>query len=267
MPESDKQFTGSIPDIYDGYLVPLIFEPYAEDLARRIAAFQPRDILETAAGTGAVTRAMARRMPQARILATDLNPPMLERAGKRQPPGPVTRQPADAQALPFADASFDVVACQFGVMFFPDKPKAHSEARRVLRGGGRLVFNAWDRLEANEFAAVVTEALNDFFPGNPIRFVERVPHGYFDEGQIRADLAAGGFHDVTVERVAFMAQGASAREVAVAYCQGTPMRNEIEARDGSRLEEATMRAASALEKRFGAGAIEGGIAAWVITAR
>src|SRR5262245_24498826 len=157
MAATDKLFAGSIPEIYDRFLVPLIFESYARDLAERLARLEPRDVLETAAGTGVLTRAMASRLPaQARIVATDLNPPMLNHAQSQSRDGRITWRQADALALPFQDQSFDAVACQFGAMFLPDKVQGYREARRVLKRGGHFLFNVWDRISENQFADVVT---------------------------------------------------------------------------------------------------------------
>jgi ubiquinone/menaquinone biosynthesis C-methylase UbiE len=265
---TDKLFAGSIPEIYDRFLVPLIFEPYAADLAGRVAMAQPRDVLETAAGTGVLTRALASRLaPPVRIMATDLNQPMLDQASRRQPGGNTQWKQADALALPFDDRSFDVVACQFGAMFFPDKIQGYKEARRMLRSGGRFLFNVWDRIAENEFADVVTEALAAVFPDDPPRFMARTPHGHHDVGSIREDLKAAGFADISIDAVDATSKAASPRHAAVAYCQGTPLRNEIEARDASRLEEATNHATDALARRFGKDAIEGRIRAFVVTAR
>jgi ubiquinone/menaquinone biosynthesis C-methylase UbiE len=267
MVATDKLFAGSIPEIYDRFLVPLIFEPYAVDLAGRVAALAPNDVLETAAGTGVLTRALAERLsPSTHIVASDLNQPMLDQATKRQQGGAVEWKQADALALPFADRSFDAVACQFGVMFFPDKVQGYREARRVLRPGGRSLFNVWDRLSENEFPDVVTQALAEVFPDDPPRFMARTPHGHHDVERIRRDLEAAGFADVGIEAVDARSKAPTAGQVAVAFCQGTPLRNEIEARDASRLEEATNRAADALTRRFGEGAIEGRIRALVISA-
>src|SRR5215472_7530266 len=268
MVATDKVFAGSIPELYDRLLVPLIFDPYAADLATRIAKAAPRDVLETAAGTGALTTAMVSRLStETRIVATDLNQPMLDyAAAKPSLRGRVTWQQADAQALPFEDTSFDVVTCQFGAMFFPDKVKGYGEARRVLRPGGRFVFNVWDRISANEFADVITEALAALFPHDPPLFMARIPHGYHDVEQIRQELKAAGFANVSLDAVDGTSKASSPRDPAIAYCQGTPLRNEIEARDASRLEEATQKAADALARRFGTGAIEGRIRAFVITA-
>jgi ubiquinone/menaquinone biosynthesis C-methylase UbiE len=267
MVATDKLFAGSIPEIYDRLLVPLIFEPYAADLAGRVAALAPRDVLETAAGTGVLTRALAARLaPSTRIVASDLNQPMLDQAARRQERGGVEWKQADALSLPFDDRSFDVVACQFGAMFFPDKVQGYKEARRVLRPAGHFLFNVWDRIADNEFADVVTEALAAVFPDDPPRFMARTPHGHHDVERIRRDLKAAGFTEVTVEAVDARSRAPSARHVAVAYCQGTPLRNEIDARDATRLEEATDRATDAVAARFGPGAVDGRIRAIVVSA-
>jgi ubiquinone/menaquinone biosynthesis C-methylase UbiE len=224
MVATDKLFAGSIPEIYDRFLVPLIFEPYAVDLAGRVAALAPNDVLETAAGTGVLTRALAERLsPSTHIVATDLNQPMLDQAARRQHAGPIQWKQADALALPFADRSFDIVACQFGVMFFPDKVQGHSEARRVLRPGGRLLFNVWDRLSENEFPDVVTQALAEVFPDDPPRFMVRTPHGHHDAGQIRRDLEAAGFGDIGVEAVTSPSPSVRARHYATRSRRAMPL--------------------------------------------
>jgi ubiquinone/menaquinone biosynthesis C-methylase UbiE len=268
MVATDKVFAGSIPELYDQYLVPLIFEPYAADLATRIARTSPRDVLETAAGTGVLTTAMIVRLPaETRIVATDLNQPMLDYASAKPPlRGRVTWRQADAQALPFDDAAFDVVTCQFGMMFLPDRIKGYREALRVLRPRGRFLFNVWGRIADNHFADVVTNALTALFPKDPPLFMARTPHGYHDVARIREELSTGGFENISIETVDHTSKAMSARNVAIAYCQGTPLRNEIVARDASRLEEATNVAEAALAKRFGSGAIEGLISAHVIAA-
>jgi ubiquinone/menaquinone biosynthesis C-methylase UbiE len=267
MTDSDKVFSGSIAALYESHLVPLIFQPYADDLARRIATMGATDVLEIAAGTGVVTRALA-ALPGLSIVATDLNPAMLDEAARIGTARPVRWQAADAMALPFADASFDVVACQFGAMFFPDKARAFAEARRVLRPGGTFVFNVWDRIEANDFADTVTVALAPLFPDDPPRFLARTPHGHHDVASLARDLAAAGFTATpTIDTVAARSRAATARLPAVAYCQGTPLRNEIEARAPGRLDEATEAAAAAIERRFGAGPVDGRIQAHVITIR
>ncbi|HTS24114.1 MAG TPA: class I SAM-dependent methyltransferase [Casimicrobiaceae bacterium] len=264
---SDKVFAGSIPKIYDGYLVPLIFRPYAEDLARRVAAGTPRDVLEIAAGTGALTRALAASLAKGtRIVGTDLNPGMLDQAEAVGTAYPVEWRPADAMLLPFADETFDAVVCQFGAMFFPDRAKAFGEARRVLRPGGAFLFNVWDRIEDNEFADAVTTALEARFPRDPPRFLARTPHGYHDKAVIAADLARGGFRGTpAIATVARRSRADSPRVPAMAYCQGTPLRSEIEARDAAGLGAATDAAERELARRFGSGAVDGKIQAHVVS--
>ena len=187
-------------------------------------------------------------------------------AAKLSDAGRVEWRQADALALPFADQSFDAVACQFGVMFFPDKVQGYREARRVLKTGGRFCFNVWDEIATNEFADVVTQAVATLFPHDPPRFLARTPHGYHDVETIKQQLGAAGFTAISTEPLDETSKAASPRDPAIAYCQGTPLRNEIEARDPSRLEEATRRATEALAQRFGSGAIEGRIRAHVVTA-
>jgi len=260
-------FAGSIPELYDRYLVPLIFEAFAADLVARLEGVRPASVLEVAAGTGVVTRAMAARLPETvAITATDLNQPMLDYAAAVGTSRPVRWREADAMDLPFDDHSFDAVVCQFGVMFFPDKSKAFSEARRVLKPGGVLIFNVWDRITENEFADAVTTGLEPMFPTDPPRFLARTPHGYYDRRVIAQDIASGGFSGTPeIETVAKRSRADSARVPALAYCQGTPLRNEIEARAPTRLGEATDVAAQAVAARFGQGTVEGKIQAHIVT--
>jgi ubiquinone/menaquinone biosynthesis C-methylase UbiE len=267
MTKVDAVFSGSIPTIYDNYLGPLIFEPYAQDLANRLSALNPERVLETAAGTGIVTRAFPRSLSAgASVVATDLNQPMLDHAAKQVSSSRLSWQKADAQALPFPDATFDAVVCQFGVMFFPDKQKAYREARRMLKPGGRFIFNVWDRIEHNEFADFVTTAVAEMFAGDPPRFLARTPHGYHDKQAVIAEVKSAGFGNVAVETVTRRSVAPSCRDPAIGYCQGTPLRNEIEARDANRLVEATEAAASKISARFGNGPVDGMIQAHVITA-
>jgi ubiquinone/menaquinone biosynthesis C-methylase UbiE len=225
-------------------------------------------VLEVAAGTGVVTRALAPRLPgDARYVATDLNPPMLDFAAGRQPPDArIVWQVADALALPFAEASFDVVVCQFGAMFFPDRVAGHAEARRVLRDGGRYVCSVWDSLADNEFADEVNVAVAGAFPGDPPRFIERTPHGYHDTTLIRDELRRAGFATVEIETRADIARSTSPREVALAFCHGTPLRAEIESRAPQRLDEVTAIVADAVARRHGEGAVSSRIQAHIVVA-
>jgi SAM-dependent methyltransferase len=265
--DSDRTFAGSVPKIYERYLVPLIFEAYAADLVDRLRSRRPSRVLEVAAGTGVVTRALASELPEtAAIVATDLNQGMLDQAAAVGTRREVEWRTADAMRLPFPDGTFDAVVCQFGAMFFPDKPRAFSEALRVLGSGGVFIFNVWDRIEENEFADTVTRALASVYPADPPRFMARIPHGYFERVIIEGDLARGGFKKPPrIETVAKRSRAESARVPAVAFCQGTPLRNEIEARDANRLEPATDAAAEAIARRFGSQVVEGKIQAHVVT--
>jgi len=268
MLEADRVFAGSIPENYDRYLVPLIFAPYAADIARRAASLSPSCVLETAAGSGVVTRALAPGLPRnARYVVTDLNQPMLDYAASRQPPDArIEWHRADALALPFEDATFDLVCCQFGAMFFPDRSSAYREAKRVLKPGGHFLFNVWDRIEENVFADDVTNALARIFPNDPPRFLARTPHGYHDTALIRSELEDAGFTHVVIETKAEQSRASSPRLPAVAYCQGTLLRNEIEARDAGKLETATDYAESAIADRHGSGEVAAKIQAHVVLA-
>jgi hypothetical protein len=215
----DTVFSGSVPSLYDKYLGPLIFQPFADDLAKRLSASSQARVLEIAAGTGIVTRALLDSLP-----------------------------------------------ATVSTMFFPQKRKAYAEARRVLKPGGVFLFNVWDSIEENEFADLVTTAVTDLFPGDPPLFLARTPHGYFDKTEILEDLASAGFTDVRLETLARRSLAASCRDPAVGYCQGTPLRNEIEARDARRLAEATEAAADRIGAKFGRGPVDGKIQAHVITA-
>jgi ubiquinone/menaquinone biosynthesis C-methylase UbiE len=266
MLEADKLFSGSIPENYDRGMVPLIFEPYAADIARRAAALSPSAVLETAAGTGVVTRVLAPKLsPGATYTVTDLNQPMLDYAASQQPPDArITWRQADALALPFDDATFDLVCCQFGAMFFPDRISGYREARRVLKPGGHFLFSVWDRIEENVFADDVTNALAEIFPKDPPRFMARTPHGYHDTALIRSELKAAGFSHVIIETIAEQSRASSPRIPAVAYCQGTVLRTEIETREPGKLEAATDYVEAVIADKHGHGEVAAKIQAHVI---
>jgi ubiquinone/menaquinone biosynthesis C-methylase UbiE len=178
-----------------------LFEPYAKLVAERCALLRPARILETAAGTGIVTRAVHRATPQAQIVASDINSAMLEFAAHALNSENVSFQPADAQNLPFSDASFDIVLCQFGVMFFPDKIRANEEARRMLRPNGQYLLVTFDRLELNPIPKAAQEAVSALFAHDPFDYMERGPFSYSDPAQIKRDLLAAGFTDVEIETI------------------------------------------------------------------
>jgi SAM-dependent methyltransferase len=267
MSATDSRFAGSIPAIYDRYMAPHFFEPYAEDLGARLRDLSHGVVLEIAAGTGVVTRVLDKALPAAVfIVATDLNDAMLQIASTRLNGSRVTWAQADAQRLPFGDAVFDAVVCQFGYMFLPDRLAGYREAHRVLRAGGRLVFSVWDRIEANEVTLVAAQTVASMFPDDPPRFFERMPFGYYDPEAICAEVASAGFGAVEIESVEKVTRASSSDDVAVGLCKGTPLRTEIEARDPHRLDEATARVSEALAARFGRSSFDNRMRAHVIRA-
>lgn len=261
---SDAHFQGEIPATYDRYLVPILFDPYAADLSQRLALLHPHRILEVAAGSGALTRAISSALPHAEIVATDLNQAMLDVAARRHAAGHVVWRQADALSLPFPDGTFDAVASQFGVMFFPDKQRAYREILRVLKPRGTFLFNTWNSIESNAFAKAVMAATDVLFADNPLGFFKRTPHGYFDAEEITSELTKAGFQSVTVATVEKTSRAASARDAATAFCKGSPLRMEIEARNTK--VDVVARVAQALEQTFGKGPIEAPMSALVFSA-
>ena len=265
MPSVDTKFAGSIPGLYDRYLGPLLFQPYAEEVTRRAAALRPRRILEIAAGTGIVTDAMARSMPDAEIVATDLNPAMLDVARGRVARANVRFQDADALDLPFDDGSFDAVVCQFGVMFYPDKVKGNAEARRVLRDGGAYIAVIWDRIDKNPASEVASDAVAALYPKNPPSFLARTPFGYANPQWIERDLRAAGFADIRIDTVALNGAAVSAHDAATGLVAGCPLGAEVQERDPDGLQAAVDAAAEALGPLEDDGSITR-LSAYIVTA-
>ena len=228
MANGDDRFSGAIPESYDKLMVPLLFAPWAEVLADRVAALAPADILETAAGTGVLTRALSKRCPAATITATDLNAEMLEVARRRVANGLVRFLPADALDLPFGDAAFDLAVSQFGMMFYPDRARGFAESWRLLRPGGTMFAATWAPLADNPVSEAVAVAVAKCLTGNPPGFFARVPFSYHDPDVIRADACAGGFDAVEIDRVTLAHPPVAADSAVEALCLGTPMRAEIE---------------------------------------
>jgi SAM-dependent methyltransferase len=267
MEDTAQLYSGSIPALYDRYRGPVFFEPFAYDLADCLADLCAGDLLEIAAGTGIVSRVLARVLPDTvSIIATDISQEMLDFAAAQPGLARISWRHADALALPFEAARFDAVLCQFGVMFFPDRVAGYREARRVLKPAGRFVFDVWDRIESNEFCCIVSEAMARLFPDNPPGLLARTPYGYFDIELIRNELTQAGFNKITIETVNRQSAAPSARDLAIGFCQGSPLRSEIEERDSKRLFEATDAATAALLSRFGDGPIVGKMRAHVIIA-
>lgn len=267
MDNKDAAFSGSIPNLYHEHLGPLLFRPYAEDMARRVAALAPRRILETAAGTGIVTEAMAEAVPEAEIVATDLNQAMLDVAAARIGAPNVAFRQADAQSLPFEDGSFDAVVTQFGVMFFPDRIGAYREVLRVLKPGGAFLFNVWDSLDANPVSEAIQTKVAELFPGDPPSFLRRVPFGYHDKVRIEADLREAGFTQIGSETVGARSRIGSARQAATGLCRGSSLAAEIEAHGPDALDRAVGAVEEALERLAGPDGIDAAMSAHVFTAR
>ncbi len=266
MTATDTLFAGSIPNLYDQHMVPLLFAPYAQLVAQRARILAPAQILETAAGTGVVTQELHRAMPDSEIIATDLNPPMLEQASRRVSAANVHFRQADALDLPFEDCSFDLVVCQFGIMFFPDKVAGNAEARRVLRDGGRYLLVIWDKVELNLATHAVGKAVAALFPDDQNAFYERIPFRYHDKLEIERDLRAAGFGSVEIETHQLRSRAPSARDAAIGLVQGTPMRSEIEQRDPVMLAHATDVATTALEQFEGPDGLDAPMSAHLVVA-
>jgi ubiquinone/menaquinone biosynthesis C-methylase UbiE len=252
MAVSDTKFVGSIPEKYDAHLGPMLFEPYAADFVRRLALPHGCSVLELACGTGILTRRILAALPEGgRLTATDLNPPMLEKAGSRVGEDPRLQwRTADAMQLPFPDASFDLVASQFGVMFFPDKLAALREASRVLKPGGQLAFSVWDSTRRNSYVEVTEAAVARFFPDNPPTFFH-IPFGYHDQGAIRLAMGKAGFSEVRVEEVPFKGTSPSAWNAAIGLVEGCPLIVGIQERGVSDPRPIVQAVASDLAAKFG----------------
>jgi len=266
MLEPELRFKGSVPEKYERLMVPLIFRPYAHELARRARDLHPQRILETAAGTGAVTRALHSALPDAEIVATDLNQPMLDVNAAQVGSDRVRFVGADAQQLPFDDEHFDLVVCQFGAMFFPDKVRGHSEARRVLRDGGSYLLAIWDAIERNPLTAVTQQLLIDAFPDDPPLFMREGPFGYADRARIDSDLHEAGFGRVEIETVEARSRSPSAHDAASALCYGTPMGVEVDEREPGSLERIFPLVEEALRQFEGPNGIDAPMSAHIVRA-
>lgn len=251
-----EAFRHSTPELYDRYMAPLFFEPCAAIVAETARTLKAHAVLETAAGTGIVTRAVHHALPEASIVATDLNAEMLAVAAARLVNENVSFQIANAQALPFNDESFDLVLCQFGIMFFPDKVKANAEARRVLRSGGHYLVVTFDALSKNPVAQLVGEAVAGLFPDDPPHYMEQGPFCYTDPAQIQNDLLAGGFAKIELQTHSARSRATDSYQAALGICQGGPFRAEIEKRDPHGLARATAAAADALRRFQGPNGLE-----------
>jgi ubiquinone/menaquinone biosynthesis C-methylase UbiE len=268
MKDEHAQFSGSIPAAYDRYLGPLLFQPYAEDLAARLELKDDGSVLELACGTGVLTRVLRSRLPATvKLTATDLNEPMFRYAADKFTQGETIEWlQADACSLPFDDRIFDAVVCQFGIMFVPDKALAVREAYRVLKPGGLFLFNVWDALEHNELTRIAHETIAGYFEKDPPAFYQ-VPFGYHDRGEIKRILEEAGFREVQIVVVEKISNAKRAEDAATGLVQGTPVAMEIARRDPSSLPMITKGVAAALTKRYGAANISAPMRAVIVQGR
>ncbi|MEV0480267.1 class I SAM-dependent methyltransferase [Streptomyces sp. NPDC050508] len=251
-----------MPEAYERHLVPVFFRPFAADLAARAAALRPRTVLELAAGTGALTSALLTAVPTASVVATDLNEAMVT-AGSAREPRAEWRQ-ADAQDLPFEDGGFDLVVCQFGVMFFPDRPAAYAEVRRVLAPQGRFLFNSWGPLASHGFGAAFQTALEESMPDGAPQFLKDVPHGYSDPAVVAADLTAAGLTLATTEDVTLEGVAESAASIATGFLTGTPVSAAVQAREDAQALRSSVT--QKMTDRLGTGPVTAPMTATVYTA-
>jgi ubiquinone/menaquinone biosynthesis C-methylase UbiE len=245
---SGANFGGDVPRIYDRHLGPVWFAKYAEDMAAQVAAGEPQRVLETACGTGIVTLALRRALPTATITATDLSPDMVKIAAEKLA-NRVSFREADGSALPFPDASFDAVVCQFGMMFYPDRHKGLREAHRVLAPGGRYLFSVWDSHRYNPLGRVLDAAIGGLFPSNPPRFYQ-IPFSYAQLDDIRAALQAAGFGAIDISVIPHRHNMIDFESFAHGTVFGSPVIGQIIERGGTpeRVEEAVI---AALRQEFG----------------
>jgi ubiquinone/menaquinone biosynthesis C-methylase UbiE len=268
MDNNDAKFAGSIPAAYDKYLGPILFQPYAEDLAARLSIEPNSSVLELACGTGILTRVLRDRLPgTVRLVATDLNEPMFRNAATKFKKNEVIEwQQADAGNLPFDDASFDAVVCQFGFMFFPDKALSVRETRRVLKPDGIFLFNVWDSFEPNPLGQIAHETISSFFEKDPPMFYH-VPFGYHDPSEIKRELEGAGFRDVRVDVVSKVSVPTRADDAAAGLVLGNPVSVAITERDAALLPVITTAVADALTKHFSGSTFRAPMRAIVAQAR
>ncbi len=268
MTVNNAAFVGSIPENYDRHLGPVLFDPYARDLAARLNVSENGEVLEIACGTGIVTRRLRDTLaPSTKLVATDLNEPMMEFAKQKiRSDENVEWKTADATALPFSAASFDAVVCQFGLMFFPDKPRAAAEVNRVLKPDGRFLFNVWDAIELNDFPHMTHQVVQHYFPNDPPDFYD-IPFSYFDRERLKSLLASAGFRDIEIAAVSFPQVAESAGSVAHGLIHGNPLINDINERNAAFAPQIEADLVKSIAANFGDKPARGKMQAVVCSAR
>jgi ubiquinone/menaquinone biosynthesis C-methylase UbiE len=269
MADRNTAFVGEVPRNYDRYLGPIFFHGYADDLAARLTVTPGMRVLETASGTGIVTRRLADRIRgHGSLVATDLNEAMIAHGRTNVPGGPdlVEWRPADATKLPFPDGSFDAVVCQFGLMFFPDKPAGVREAFRVLKPGGHYLFNVWDAIVHNPGARIVHETTAAFFSADPPTFYT-VPFSLHDPEPVRALLDQAGFTEITWTRLEKTGSSPSSTDAATGLIDGNPILGSIMERRPEALGDIKQAVAAAIAAELGDHPVRVPLRALVFSAR
>jgi len=264
MPIDNTAFIGSIPENYDRYLGPTLFEPYAKDLVERVAIPEDGSLLEVACGTGIVTRHLRDRLsPGVKIVATDLNEAMIKFAARKfRSDENIEWKPADALDLPFGDESFDAVVCQFGLMYFPDKQKGVNEAFRVLKPNGQFIVSVWDAIEHVDLAKAAQTVIKQFFPENPPDFYD-IPFSFHERDKLRSVLSTAGFREIKIDVVPFPCVSASARDAVHGLIHGNPVISAINERDPAKAPEIEAALAEKIAAQFGAAPLQASMQAIV----
>jgi ubiquinone/menaquinone biosynthesis C-methylase UbiE len=261
--DSSASFTGSIAENYEKYLVPIFFEPYSKDIADRLPAQGISSLLEIACGTGQVTRVIAGKLPHIMIAATDLNPDMITIARKQMGEKPnIVWKTADAQELPYNDNEFDCAVCQFGLMFIPDRQKSINETYRVIRKGGKYIFNTWDSMQNNSISMVAHKVTNSFFPDNPITFWH-VPFSMYNSDEMKSLMQKAGFTNISVTKVSCEGHSISARDAAIGLTAGTPVYVSLCERGIELIPAIQDKLTEAITEGYGASDLRFPLSAWV----
>ncbi len=256
-------FTNTIAENYEKYMGPIFFVPYAKDMADRLSSGKINSLLELACGTGQVTRLLRARFPDARIVATDLSPGMLEFAKKIvNPADKIEWLIADAQELPFGENTFDAVICQFGLMFVPDKQKAVKEAYRVLKQGGIFILSTWDRIENNPIFQLAKDAVSSYFKDGPPDYYS-LPFSMYDPAEIESLFRTSGFEHVSVENVHCSGYSPLVEHAAKALTEGQPVYHSICELDEKFLPQIQRAVSNAISNEFGSTSLKIPHSAWV----